>query len=331
MKKFLSILLVALLLTATLAVAVSAMPGRTNHGEIPMLTDHRNEIRLDGVREELYANAVEIPINRWRSGAKDNAGYVAHTGLTDPGKRTDSGDPDDPTTIYADGTSRDDIFALAGQVVTEAGVATGSAWTVYDGEYLWIYVEVTDDDLESPLGSVQNANNYWKSDSVEIRINWKNNNVKADTYNAGINYEGYLTGGKQGAGGKGAIDDGDANPCTWLEAYTVRTDVGYNVEARIELTQFEDEIAEGGGNIALNFTINDCKKDCDTSTRLIISAEHGGGGDWYPGTYGYMKFDYASQPTTGDMTIVYVVVAMVAALTVGGAAVLLLKRKATAK
>lgn len=328
MKKFLSILLAVLLMTAVFAVATSAMLGRTYHGEIPMLTDHRNEIRLDGVREELYANAVEIPINRWRSGS----GYEAHTGLTSPGTRVDSGEPNDPTSIYADPTKAGSTaFALAGQVVTEAGVATGSAWTVYDGEYLWIYAEVTDDDLESPLGGVQNAGNYWKSDSLEIRINWKNNNVKADTYNAGINYEGYLTGGKQKAGGLGTIDQGDPNPCTWLEAYTVRTDVGYNVEARIELTQFEGEIAEGGGNIALNFTINDCKKDCDTSTRLIISAEHGGGGDWYPGTYGYMKFDYAAQPTTGDMSVIYVVIAMVAALAIGGASVIVLRRKASAK
>lgn len=328
MKKFLSILLAVLLMTAVFAVATSAMLGRTYHGEIPMLTDHRNEIRLDGVREELYANAVEIPINRWRSGT----GYEAHTGLTSPGTRTDSGDPNDPTSIYADPTKAGSTaFALAGQLVTEAGVATGSAWTVYDGEYLWIYAEVTDDDLDSPLGGVQNANNYWKSDSIEIRINWKNNNVKEDTYNAGINYEGYLTGGKKGAAGLGTIDQGDPNPCTWLEAYTVRTDVGYNVEARIELTQFEDEIAEGGGNIALNFTINDCKKDCDNSTRLIISAEHGGGGDWYPGTYGYMKFDYAAQPTTGDMTVIYVVIAMVAALAIGGASVIVLRRKASAK
>lgn len=328
MKKFLSILLAVLLMTAVFAVATSAMLGRTYHGEIPMLTDHRNEIRLDGVREELYANAVEIPINRWRSGS----GYEAHTGLTSPGTRVDSGEPNDPTSIYADPTKAGSTaFALAGQVVTEAGVATGSAWTVYDGEYLWIYAEVTDDDLESPLGGVQNAGNYYKSDSLEIRINWKNNNVKEDTYNAGINYEGYLTGGKKGAAGLGTIDQGDPKPCTWLEAYTVRTDVGYNVEARIELTQFEDEIAEGGGNIALNFTINDCKKDCDTSTRLMISAEHGGGGDWFPGTYGYMKFDYAAQPTTGDMTVIYVVIAMVAALAIGGASVIVLRRKASAK
>ena len=74
MKKFLSILLAVLLMTAVFAVATSAMLGRTYHGEIPMLTDHRNEIRLDGVREELYANAVEIPINRWRSGATDGTG-----------------------------------------------------------------------------------------------------------------------------------------------------------------------------------------------------------------------------------------------------------------
>ena len=116
-----------------------------------------------------------------------------------------------------------------------------------------------------------------------------------------------------------------------MKTKLLKTDVGYNVEARIKLTQFEAEIAEGGGYIALNFTINDCKKDCDTSTRLMISAEHGGGGDWYPGTYGYMKFDYASQPTTGDMTFIYVVIAMVSALAVGGATALLLKRKAAAK
>ena len=322
--------MVVLLLTAAFAIGASAMMGRTYHGEIPMLTDHRNEVRLDGVREELYANAVEIPINRWRHASADNSGYIAHTGLANPGMKTDSGDPNDPTTIYADGTVRE-VLSLAGQVITEAGVATGSAWIVYDGEYLWIYVEVTDDDLESPLGGVQNAGNYWKSDSVEIRINWKNNNVVADTYNAGINYEGYLTGGHKGAGGKGTIDQGEANPCTWLEAYTVRTAVGYNVEARIDLTPFEEEIAEGGGNVAINFTLNDCKQDQDTSTRLMISAEHAGGGDWYPGTYGYMKFDYASQPTTGDMTVIYVVIAMVSALVIGGATVIVMKRRTTAK
>ena len=63
----------------------------------------------------------------------------------------------------------------------------------------------------------------------------------------------------------------------------------------------------------------------------MISAEENGGGDWYPATYGYMKLDYASQPTTGDMTVLYVVIAMVSALAVGGASLLMLKRKTTTR
>ncbi len=330
MKKILSVLLVAMMLTAVLAVCASAYPGRTNLGEIPVLDNQKGIIRMDGVRDEQYANCTPISINRWRGAS----GFTAQTGLADPGTKSDTGDPKDPTSLYGDGAVRASVSALAGTLVTQPGVATGTAWVVYDGEYLWIFAEVTDDDLNSPVGGVANSGNGWQSDSLEVRINWKNNNVVSDVYNATVNYEGYLFGGKKGAAGIGSTDDGQPNPCDWLEAFAKQTDTGYNVEFRIDMKKHEAELLENTtGVIGLNFTINDAKDGCEkwTENRLMISAEEGGGGDWYPATYSNMTFNYTKQPATGDMTLLYVAIAMVSALAIGVVTIVVMKRRVSVK
>ncbi len=330
MKKFLSVLLAVMMLTAVLAVCAGAYTNRTNHGEIPILENQKGQIRMDGVRDDLYANCNPISINHYRLSEAGNASLEKHAGIV-AGTKSDSGDYNDPTTMYGDGQIRT-VSDMNGAIVNNPEVATGTAWVVYDGEFLWIFAEVTDNDLASPVGGIANAGNGWKSDSLEIRINWKNSNVVTDAWNATVNYEGYLYGGKKGSSGIGSTDDGQANPCDWLEAFATQTATGYNVEMRIDMTTHAEELSTNTTNvIGINFAINDCKSDCDTTTRIMIVSEENGGGDWYPATYGQMTFNYPSQPATGDMTLVYVAIAMVCALAIGGATVVVLKNRASAK
>ncbi len=330
MKKILSVLLAIMMLTAVLAVCASAYPGRTNLGEIPVLENASGQIRMDGVRDDLYANCNPIAINRYRLSEAGNASLEKHAGIV-AGTKSDSGDPNDPTTMYGDDAART-VSDMNGMIVNTPEVATGTAWVVYDGEYMWIFAEVTDNDLKSPVGGIANAGNGWKSDSLEVRINWKNNNVVADVWNATVNYEGYLYGGKKGASGIGSTDDGQPNPCDWLEAYAVQTETGYNVEFRIDMTAHGEELATNTtGVIGMNFAINDCKGDLDTSTRIMIVSEENGGGDWYPATYSNMTFNYAKQPATGDMTLLYVAIAMVSALAIGAMTIVVMKRRASAR
>ncbi len=333
MKKILSVLLAVMMLTAVLAVCASAYEGRTNLGEIPILENAIGQIRMDGERDDLYANCNPIEINHYRLSEKGNAALEKHAGIL-AGTKSDSLDPKDPTSMYGStvGDVSNTISDMNGAIVNTPEIATGTAWVVYDGEYLWVFAEVTDNDLNSPVGGVANAGDGWKSDSLEIRINWKNSNVVSDVYNATVNYEGYLYGGKKNATGIGAIDDGQANPCSWLEAYAKKTATGYNVEFRIDMKAHEAELDENTtGVIGINFAINDCKGDLDTSTRVMISAEENGGGDWFPATYSNMTFNYAKQPATGDMTLLYVAIAMVSALAIGAMTIVVLKRRASAK
>ena len=64
-----------------------------------------------------------------------------------------------------------------------------------------------------------------------------------------------------------------------------------------------------------------------TSSRVVIVAgDNPAANSWAVAEAGYIGFDYA--PYTADMTIIYVAIAMVAALAIGGVALISLKKKA---
>ena len=105
MKKFLSLVLVVMMLAATFALAASAMvgDGYHNYGEIANV--ERKSIRLDAVKEAAYDAATPIAIN-----------YAStknfETGETHPWGPRENGEP----------------------------VASGTAYVVYDTQYIWVYV-----------------------------------------------------------------------------------------------------------------------------------------------------------------------------------------------
>ena len=61
---------------------------------------------------------------------------------------------------------------------------------------------------------------------------------------------------------------------------------------------------------------------------MVCADDVRGSAQWYGNNYGYIKFDYlAHQPETGDMTLVYVAVAMVLALGLAAGTVVSLKKR----
>lgn len=282
-----------LMLVALLAISAGAVTDGTTtyYGEIPLLTEHRNEIRLDGVKDSLYNLAPEIAIDTWRVGSQTSADKVtAQFGIPD-------------------------AINLHGTKVAIPGVATGSVFVVFDGEYLWVFAEITDDDLDTKATDALHPS--YKQDGLEFVINWNNSgidNSAEDIWRAMITHEGYIQGGLKTQTGNGSVDDGGDTPCTWLDGYAVHTATGYNVEMRIVVPT--DQLTSD--YISLNFMLNDYaagSTGADANTRVMTTSEKHGGGDWYASTYGYMKFAYSTlQPSTGDNgALVYVAVAVVVA------------------
>ena len=64
---------------------------------------------------------------------------------------------------------------------------------------------------------------------------------------------------------------------------------------------------------------------------MVGADDVNGSGQWYGHKFGYIKFDYLNyQPDTGDnMTVVYIVVAMVVALGLAAGTVVSMKKRAS--
>ena len=289
MKKFLSLVLVVMILAASFALATSAMVGDEyqNYGEIANV--ERKSIRLDAVKEDVYDKATPIAI--------DNVvPYVAANISSDPRENGEA-------------------------------IAKGTAYMVYDTEYIWVYVEVIDPTLATraadPLSS------KYSEDSIEIVVDWVNSgaNLPDDTpYQSRLSHEGYISArqGQRGTTMQGTALQGSINPVNWLQGTAVHTDNGYNCEFRIDVPADKYEIGE---YISLGFMINDYDSTGDVATRRLITADKvQNSQQWEVEKMGYIKFNYA--PYTADTAIIYVVVAMVVALTLGATTFVSLRRRA---
>ncbi len=290
MKRFFSLVLVVMMLAATFALATSAMvgDGYHNYGEIANV--ERKSIRLDANKETVYDAATPIPI-KYQS-MDFNKGEPRKFGPRE------NGDP----------------------------VAEGVAYVVYDTKYIWVYVEVTDSTLNTKAEN-QLLSKY-SEDSVEILVDWTNEglNVADETpYQSRVSHEGYISArlGQQGTTMQGTAEQGSDNPVNWLQGTAKHTDKGYDCEFRIEIPD-DKEIGE---YISLGLMINDYDSTGVLDTRIMVSADPvNGSNQWSVNKIGYIKFNYA--PDTADTTIIYVVVAMVAALAVGATALVSLRRRA---
>ena len=292
MKKFLSLVLVVMMLAAMFAVAASAMvgDGYHNYGEIANVD--RKSIRLDAVKEAAYDAATPIAIK------------YASTKNFETGEKH-------PTYPRENGEAP----------------AEGVAYVVYDTQYIWVYVEVTDATLNTHAADALQSK--YTEDSVEILVDWTNEglNVADDTpYQSRVSHEGYISArlGQSGTTMQGTAEQGSPNPVNWLQGTAKHTDKGYDCEFRINIPDDKYEIGE---YISFGLMINDYDSTGELATRIMVSSDPVNGfNQWMVSKLGYIKFNYA--PYTADTTIIYVVVAMVAALALGATALVSLRRRA---
>lgn len=302
MKKFLSCLLAVLLVSVLFVVSAGATVGDEykNFGEVAMTIGEN--IRLDAEMDAAYNKATPIEIK------------YAHYSYS-------NGAPGGPAT-----SGRFEGIA-AGQPVPE-NVAHGTAYVVYDGRYLWVYVNVVDSTLNTHAADALSSS--FKQDSVEFMMDWTNEAADSATtiLQARMSHEGYISaraGGPSGTSLFGSVDDGGPNPVTWLNGYAKHNDTGYACEFRIEVpADFDQEY------FSMSLLINDYDETGDLSSRVMITADDvKASGQWLGSVYGYMKFDYKNnQPSTGDMTVVAIAVAMVLALGLATVTVVSMKKKA---
>ncbi len=208
--------------------------------------------------------------------------------------------------------------------------ASGTAYIVYDSEYIWVYVEVTDPTLAtSASGPLQST---YKEDSVEVVIDFTNEGKSTKDvapHQCRISHEGFIS-GRIGNGGTalfGTAEQGSTSPLTFLDAYAKHRDdgTGYDCELRIAPPFDTYTIGE---RIGINIIINDW--DENKGNRVVVTSHPTDpqiGTNWQVESFGSIKFDH-SAPYTADMTIVYVAIAMFAALAIGTVTLVSLKKKA---
>ncbi|MBQ7380954.1 MAG: hypothetical protein IJW69_02600 [Clostridia bacterium] len=316
MKKILSFVLVVVMISALFAVSVGARVGEEfkNYGEVYIDADA--DVRLDAEMEDVYKKATPWEIK-----------YV-HLGY-----KTDRVTDADP--IPAGTTSPTSWWRFAGygqgDVVPE-GVATGTGYMVYDGEYLWLFVDIIDPHLNTKAPDALSSS--FKQDSVEFMMDWTNEALDQGNaiLQARMTHEGYISGREDGPTGKslyGSIDDGGPDPVTWLKGDAKHTDKGWACEFRIEVPEtFNDKY------FSMALLINDYDETADgtnISSRVMVGADDvNGSGQWYGHKFGYIEFDYVDyQPNTGDMTLVYIAVAMVLALGLAAGTIVSMKKRAS--
>ncbi len=306
MKKFLSCLLAVLMISALFAVTAGARVGEgyKDYGEVLIVSN--SGIRLDAEMEDVYLQATPYEIKY------NHLGY--------------QGDGETPNDPAKEGR----VAGLANGAVVPEGVATGAAYMVYDGSYLWLYVDIVDPHLNTKAPDALSSS--YRQDSVEFMMDWTNEsgNWRGDIFQARMTHEGYISGreGPNGVSLFGSVDDGGPNPVTWLKGDAKHTDKGWACEFRMEVPA---DFASDAFSLAL--LINDYDETADgddVSSRVMVCADDvNASAQWYGHKYGYIKFDYLNyQPETGDNTIVYIAVAMVMALGLAAGTVVSMKKRA---
>ena len=206
----------------------------------------------------------------------------------------------------------------------------GVAYIVYDSEYIWVYVEVNDTALATSAPS--RLESSFKEDCVEVLIDWENQGkVEANVtpYQSRLTHEGYISGrvGKGGTSLYGTAEDGAEHPVYFLDGFAQHRADGTGYDCEFRIAPPTDKFAIGD-RIGLTILINDY--DANGGNRIILNANSMNpiaGTDWNPQHMGSIAFDNFA-PYTADTTIIYVAIAMVAALAVGAVALISLKKKA---
>ena len=189
MKKFLSCLLAVLMISTLLAVTAGAQVGEgfKDYGEVFIATE--SGIRLDAEMEDIYLKATPYEIKYLHLGYK-NAGKADET---DNAPKTEGR-----------------VAGLENGAVVPEGVATGSAYMVYDGSYLWLYVDIVDPHLTTKAPDALSSS--FRQDSVEFQMDWTNEAGNAGTQilQARMTHEGYISGREDGPNGTslfGSVDN----------------------------------------------------------------------------------------------------------------------------
>ncbi len=156
-------------------------------------------------------------------------------------------------------------------------------WT--DGSY-YLFVEVFDEDVATP-SEAAHLNTPWTTDSVEMFFDFSNEAADlAEQYR--IDCTGYPSYYIQG-GAYFAYGPEDAKE--YFDEYAAaKTDVGYNVEMRVNLKEaLEDYELKEGNSIGLQLQINDCVDGGGDSTIAIYNMDSSlNAGSWDVDKYDYV-------------------------------------------
>lgn len=161
--------------------------------------------------------------------------------------------------------------------------ATGVAYLLYKDGYLYVFGEVTDDDIvETPKSYL--TGQPWISDSMEVFINEKNSGEVNDTMQYRIDNSGWPCAYSQ----SGLQAYGDDAAAEYFQSGVKLTETGYNTEYRIPVKE---------NTIGISFQINDMFSDGTAQTYAMVYSEATKKG---PGSWNAEKYPYV---TIGGSTV----------------------------
>ena len=206
--------------------------------------------------------------------------------------------------------------------------ATATAYVVYDSEFIWVFVEVDDATLVTKAPSALESG--YTQDSIELVFDFANEGkdvAEESPYQCRLTHEGYISAriGQKGTTLQGTAEQGSKNPVSWLDGFALHREdgTGYNCEFKVTIPQ--DVVIPD--QIGMNIMINDYDENGGNRVMITSNSTDPACDQWKADLYGNITFD-DSNPYTADTTILYVVIAMVAVLALGGATLVSLKKKA---
>lgn len=165
--------------------------------------------------------------------------------------------------------------------------ASATCYLVHDGENLYLYAEVMDDDLVTPAQSDLESQ-PWVCDSLELMIDGSNNDTVEVTQTR-LGWTGwaswYTEGGAESKNGDDAYPE--VKECAANEI-----DGGYTVEMALNMKQFG---VTPGTDIGIQYQINDVFSDGSAQANVTIN----GSGPWVNADYPVATV----APVTGDLVL----------------------------
>ena len=255
LKKKILIPLAVVMLSAMLAISTIAMVGDEYHNYGEIAKTDRFSMVLDAEKDAAYNAATSIPIE------------------------------------YQSYNSKGEGLAWYPRENGEAP-ASGEAYIVSDSSYLWVYVEVIDETLNTFAPDA--ISGKYTEDSVEILIDWANKGNKNRPYQMRVSHEGYISAriGQNGTTLQGTEAQGSTNPVKFFDGTAKHTENGYVCEFKIDIPVYEygDMIGE---NISLGIFINDYDSTGELGSRVIVSSDPvNGTNQWIADNLGYATLEF---------------------------------------